>query len=233
MSEPLQVPDYSQDQQQLQVQQQQQQQHQYQQQQQQQHDDIAATETGSASLGGLNETLNTDHLDIPVSDASISAMITRFIASCVGKCFTPHQILVFLRLLKAITFCNLILNIFAAAMYILFVDIMASDVVTAELGGNRDMILRLYALMLSVMAIFLELDVINYVRHFSGFKSFIPRALLLYFISIITTTVPLSTANYTDDDYDTGYNDDDIAERIAAEIPDSAVVFQIVTSWIL
>lgn len=217
MSEPLQVPDYGQQSQQQMAPSEQ--------------GDIggAASTTGSGSVGGLNETLNTDHLDIPASDVSFAAMITRYIAGFVGKCFTPHQIIVFLRILKAVTFCFLVLNIFAVSMYILFVDIMASNVVKKELGGWRDLVLRLYALVLSVMAICLELDVMNVVRHYVGLKGFIPRALLLYFISIITTTIRIPDSF----DDDAVVNDDDISIRIAAEIPDSAVVFQKVTSWTL
>jgi len=184
----------------------------------------------TGSIGGLNETLNTSHIDIPSSDTSMLASVTRFIAGHVGKCFSPHQILVFLRLLKAVTFCFLILNIFAVFMYMLFVDIMASDEVRVELGGSRDLVLRVYALVLSAMSILLELDVTNIVRHYSGLKGFIPRSFLLYFISVITTTVTIPAVP---DDDAIQYDDDNIAVKIAAEIPESAVVFQRVTSWTL
>lgn len=218
MSEPLQVPDYGQQPHQIQVQ------------HSSSNQDEYVSGSASGSVGGLNEKLNTDAIDIPSSDGSVIAQLTRCITSCVGNCFTPHQILVFLRLLKAVAFCTLVLNIFSVSMYILFVDILASDIVTAELGGWRDTVLRLYALLLSVMAILLELDIMNFVRHYSGLKGFIARSFLLYFISVITTTIPIPT---TSDDDAAQINDDDFTIRLAAEIPNSAVIFQSVTSWIL
>ena len=129
MSEPLQVPNYGQ-------------------QNQEQIDDSVrggSSTSVSGSVGGPNETLNIDHLDISSCDDSMLATVTRFIAGAVGKCFDPHQILIFLRLLKAVTFCFLVLNIFAVSKYILFVDIMASNDVRKELGGSHDLVLRLYA----------------------------------------------------------------------------------------
>ena len=216
MSEPLEIPDYSQQNDQ----------------QISSHESIRGegSTSVSGSVGGLNETLDTEHLDISANDDSLLAKITRFIARSVGRCFTPHKVLVFLRLLKAITFCFLVLNIFAVSMYMLFVDVMASNDVRVELGGSRDLVLRLYALALSVMAILLELDVTSIVRHYSGLKGFIPRAFVLYFISVITTTVSIPEVPNDDS---IQYDDDNIAMKIAAEIPESAVVFQSVTSWIL
>lgn len=181
---------------------------------------------------GLNHTLNTECIDIPPSDTSALANVTRFIAGIVGKLFTPHQILVILRLLKALTFCFLILTIIADLMYIYFVEIVASRDVNKALGGFRDTVLRIYGIFLCAMALILELDITKYVKHFSGLKGFIARGFLLFFIATITNTNPNfkeATQNAANNNYN--YNDDSYSSEGA--IPVSAIVFQIVTSWVL
>lgn len=110
-------------------------------------------------------------------------------------------------------------------MYIVFLEILADDEVKDLAGGRRDMIIRVYGLFLAGVAICIELDYAAVVKSFYGFKGFIPRSLLLFFISSITGAHPLHSGAQA--------GDDDIAAYIAAEIPGSAVVFQMVTSFIL
>lgn len=185
--------------------------------------------SGGGVRGGLNERLNTDYVDISPEDTSLPARITRAITVCVGKFCTPREILVVLRLLKAVTFCFLCLTIASDLMYIFFVGLVVSDDVNNQLGGLRDTIIRFYGLFLAIMAILIELDMGNFVKHFSGFKGFIPRSLLLFFIATITNAHPLHKKR-TDND-DGQYNDDDVA--ISTPIPNSAIAFQMVTSFIL
>jgi hypothetical protein len=165
--------------------------------------------------------------------------MTRGIAGFVGKFCTPRQILIALRLLKAVTFCFLLLTIFADVMYIFFVELMVSDEVNENLGGHRDIVIRFYGLFMAIVAVLLELDVAIAFRHFPGLKGFIPRGFLLFFIATVTNAHPLhsnaSSAAETDDayaadDYDAAGDDQYI---IAKEIPNSSVAFQMVTSFIL
>jgi len=130
----------------------------------------------------LSETLNTEHLDIDSNDHTCWAGMIRCIASGVGFCCTPSRMLVTMRILKAVTFSFLVLTIVADSMYIFFVDIMS----TVGDDGLRGMMARFYGIILCVLAILLELDVHRVVVLFPGFKGFIPRALLLFLIAVIT-----------------------------------------------
>jgi hypothetical protein len=130
----------------------------------------------------LSETLNTEYLDIESSDSSCGAIMIRCIASGVGFCCTPSRMLVSMRILKAVTFSFLVLTIVADVMYVFFVDIMSS----VGDDGLRGMMARGYGVILSVLALLLELDVHRAVVLFPGFKGFIPRALLLFLIAVIT-----------------------------------------------
>jgi hypothetical protein len=177
----------------------------------------------------LNDRLNTNYVDVGDSN-SVAASVTRFITGCVGNHVSPKQLLVVLRVLKAVTFCFLVLNIAADLMYITFLEILASSDVRNAVGGRRDLIIRIYGLGLAVMAIFVELDVPAIVKPFYGFKGFIARALLLFFISAITGSHPINESQVSKNNY--AYNDDEYAS-VTAKIPNSAVMFQIVTSFIL
>ena len=117
-------------------------------------------------------------------------------------------------------------------MYIAFLEILASSDVRDAVGGRRDLIIRIYGLGLAVMAIFIELDVPAIVKPFYGFKGFIARALLLFFISAITGSHPINESQASDTDDEYAYADDEYAS-VASKIPNSAVMFQIVTSFIL
>lgn len=190
-------------------------------------------ENGGSAGGGLNEHLDTSYIDVPPEDTSIVATITRGVTNAVGKCCKPRQMLVVLRLLKAITFCFLVLSVAADTMYIIFVEFVAGDAIGDALGGFRDTTIRIYGLGLAIMAILIELDISAAIRHFSGLKAFLPRSLLLFFIATITNAHPLQRQGQQNeyDDDQVVVDDDDTLVR--AQIPNSAIVFQMVTSWVV
>ena len=179
----------------------------------------------------LNDRLNTDYVNVGADDNAIQAHMTRFITGFVGRCVTPRRLLIILRILKAITFCFLVLTIAADLMYITFLEVLANKEIRAAVGGRRDFIIRVYGLLLAGMALLIELDVSSFVKEFYGFKGFIPRALLLFFISSITGSHPLHENQIARNNG--GYVTDDEFSNATSEIPDSAVVFQMVTSFIL
>jgi hypothetical protein len=184
----------------------------------------------------LNDRLNTAYVDVEPGDDSFGAHLTRLITGFVGEFVTPRRMLVILRVLKAITFCFLILTVAADLMYIAFCEIFATKDVRMIVGGSRDMIIRIYGLVLATMAILIELDITHMTKAFYGFRGFIPRSLLLFFISAITGSHPMQE-NQVERNYDLYYDDyvmdDQFANVVSSEIPDSAVVFQMVTSFIL
>lgn len=186
----------------------------------------------------LNDRLDTTFLNVGNADNSVDAKVTRTITGCVGQFVTPRRLLIVLRILKAITFCFLILNLAADMMYIVFLEITAEKEIADLAGGRRDLIIRIYGVFLAVVAICIELDYTAVVKSFYGFKGFIPRGLLYFFISAITGARPLHiqrmNQSHDDDAYagdDDAYYGDDLYS--ALEIPQSAVVFQMVTSFIL
>jgi hypothetical protein len=185
----------------------------------------------------LNDRLNTDYVDVGCDENSIMAQVTKGITGFVGRFITPRHLPVVLRVLKAVMFCFLILTVAADLMYIVFLEVLASKEVRTVVGGHRDMIIRVYGLILSLMAILVELDVTAVMKSFYGFKGFIPRALLLFFISAITGAHPLYGAKIEIGDDDANYDDyanyDDEYSTVSSEIPQSAVVFQMVTSFVL
>lgn len=217
--------------------------------------DMAGAPTSPVSMSGLNEDLDTNALDLDPTDQGLLSTIIRLIAGAVGKCCRPRQILVILRLLKAVTFCFLILTVCADLMYLIFVEFLSSDATGNALGGVRDTIVRIYGVGLAVLAILIELDITAAVRHFSGLKAFVPRGLLLFFVATITNAsllVQRQTAgannnggNYNDDAYgggdDANAGDDYVVDDDAAKyediveqpMPNSAVAFQMVVSWVL
>lgn len=212
-----------------------------------QHGGTSSSPGSGVAISGLNEELDIDYLDLQPEDQSLLAKVTRLVAGVVGRCCKPRQILVILRLLKAITFCFLILTVCADIMYIVFVEFIASNATGEQLGGVRDTIIRIYGVALAVLAILIELDVTAAVKHFSGLKSFIPRGLLLFFVAMITTAHPLqratdqsgssSGAGAGDDAYQQGddyvVDDDATSGIVEAPMPYSAVAFQMVVSWVL
>lgn len=210
----------------------------------------------------LNESLQTQYIDLDDNDDSMAAHAIRAISSCVGSICTPKQVLGLLRVLKAVTLSFLLLSIVANLMYILFVEILSSDDIKASAGGSRDTILRIYGLGLSVLSVAIELDYTKVVKKFSGLKGFLPRAVLYFFISQITASHPLAfqsenainsnayNNNYNNNGNNDGANnnkDDDGAddaydasqEYISTtsdgtfSVPTSAIGFQRVTSMVL
>jgi hypothetical protein len=216
----------------------------------------------------LNDRLNTDYIDLgPADEHSLVGQVTKTITGCVGEFVTPRQLLIVLRILKAVTFCFLILTLAADMMYIVFLEVLATREVRDIVGGRRDMIIRVYGLFLACVALAIEVDVAWVVKSFYGFKGFIARSFLLFFVSAITGAHPLhedqlykdrsqdqyrySNNAAANDDANAGddvaaanddaagaavYDDfyyDVLEESNLPEIPDSAIVFQMVTSFIL
>ena len=104
--------------------------------------------------------LDTNYVDLGgVEEDSIGARYTKTITGFVGDFITPRQLLVLIRILKAVTFVFLILTFAANVMYITFLEILATREVRDIVGGRRDMIIRVYGLFLSGVAIAIEVDV--------------------------------------------------------------------------
>ena len=198
-----------------------------------------------ASRLTLNETLNAEYIDIPSENSSAFANITRCVAGVVGSYCTPRQVLIILRILKAVTFAFLVFTIVADLMYIFFVQLKTSEEVNAKVGGTRDFIIRIYGVVLTVFALMVELDTTS-VKNFAGLKSFIPRACLLFFVATISSSPPLhkSYQGKRDGDDDNAYYDDDGSgyagdgssysdQQVSQEIPLSTVIFQMVTSLVV
>lgn len=184
----------------------------------------------SSKTTSLNDRLNTNFVNVATDDTSVDARVTRAITSFVGNFVTPRFLLVLLRILKAITFCFLILTLAANLMYIVFLEVAAVKQVKEMAGGRRDMIIRIYGLALIGVAICIELDYAAVVKSFYGFKGFIPRGLLLFFISAITGAHPLHVSNNNGQAF---AMDDDDSFYAESDIPQSAIVFQMVTSFII
>lgn len=226
-------------------------------------DQSQKTENMVAPATALNDRLLAQHTDVPEDDDSCGANLVRTICHIVGLVLTPRQVLGIIRVLKAITFCFLVLNILSNGMYIIFVHMLGTETVRSMAGGFRDTIIRTYGLGLCLLALAVEVDISKVVKKFSGLKGFIPRALFMFLISSITSSHPIydKTAysssssgknNYNnnnnnnnggDDGYDDAYDnyDDGYSNQYSSqsyydpssEIPSSAVNFQMVTSFVL
>lgn len=197
----------------------------------------------------LNDSLQTQYLDLDEEDESFFATLTRYISNFVGAICTPKQVLGLLRVLKAVTLAFLVLIVLADLTYIIFVELIASQEVRVMAGGRRDLILRIYGLGLAMLGLAIELDYSKIVKKFSGLKGFIPRAVLYFLIAQITGSHPgissysgadsgAGEAYYANDDAaDAAENDDAAAANYdnysEPEIPSSAVSFQRVTSFVL
>jgi hypothetical protein len=196
----------------------------------------------------LNESLNAQYIDIHPEDNSPLAAMTRTMTGFLSACVSPRQLLIVLRILKAICFSFLVFTIISDLMYIVFVQLRTSEEVNTKVGGTRDTIIRIYGLFLTILAIMIELDS-NGIKYFVGLKSFLPRAFLLFFIATISSSPPIheryrgkrsssSSSSYNnayggyDDDYGDGhgrYSD----QQVSQEIPASTIAFQMVTSIVL
>jgi len=210
-----------------------------------------------APATALNDRLLAQHTDVPEDDDSCGANLVRTICHIVGLILTPRQVLGIIRVLKAITFCFLILNILSNGMYIIFVHMLGTAAVKQMSGGARDTVIRTYGLGLCLLALAVEVDITKVVKKFSGLKGFIPRALFMFLISAITSSHPIyDKSMYDNGSYGGNNNNDDAAGDDDAangddgnnnggyssyksyydpssEIPSSAVNFQMVTSFVL
>lgn len=188
---------------------------------------------------GLNDTLDTTHISIPEDDQSIYAKLTRLILTCTSRLFTPRQVLVSIRILQMLTFAVLVFTVIADLMYIFFVTLVASDEVNQKVGGTRDALIRIYGLGMTIMALLIEFDVKSCLKYFSGFRGYMPRSLLLFFIAIITSPNPLHEEYAFNRNTDEGGNDDlyddyyQYDEQVSNEIPGSTVRFQWLISLLL
>lgn len=184
----------------------------------------------------LNDRLNTNYVDFGGAEGnSYGAQYTKTITDFVGEFVTPRQLLVLLRVLKAVTFVFLILTLAANMMYIVFLEVLATREVRNIVGGRRDMIIRVYGLFLSGVALAIEVDVAWVVKSFYGFKGFLARSFLLFFISAITGANPLFIEERNQMLNQNVYYDDDAMASVTSvpDLPMSVVVFQRVTSFFL
>mmetsp|Transcript_18024 Transcript_18024/g.43307 ORF Transcript_18024/g.43307 Transcript_18024/m.43307 type:complete len:276 (-) Transcript_18024:395-1222(-) len=170
------------------------------------------------NISGLNRRLRTEFVDVDPNDDSIGASLIRGIVGLVGSCFSPRQILVALRLLKAITVAFVALTAAANIVYISCVEFVADANPNPYFGHRRDTVLRLYGLAFAVLALLIELDKFV-MKNFKVLKGFLARFGLLFFVAAVTYCHPAQLENY-DDGYSTG-------------VPMSAVVFQMVASSVL
>jgi len=206
---------------------------------------IVASDSYYNSNTTYNDRLDVQHIDVPVGDESVMGQLVRGIASLVGGCFSPKQLIVIFRLLKALTFCILCLTIAAELIYLFFVELQVSHDVLKKIGGTRDEVLRVYGIGLAFLSIFIELDMTIVDRHYPFMKGFLPRSILLMFVTTLSGTTPIigyenalfskyRTQQYDDDGYVSQYiyNNEDSA-LIANEVPGSAVAFQATTTFFL
>jgi hypothetical protein len=199
------------------------------------------TQTPATSL---NDKLQSQHTDIPDDDDSIPANLVRSICQLVAHVLTPRQVLGIIRVLKAITFCFLVLNILSNAMYIIFVHLASSNSVKVMAGGWRDTIIRVYGIGLCLLALAVEIDVSKLVKKFSGLKGFIARAMFMFLIAAITSSRPIydkalyqqvAAAYSYNNNYDDAASSNNYVQVVdpASLIPSSAVNFQMVTAFVL
>lgn len=174
--------------------------------------------SGGVSISGLNRRLRTEYIDVDPNDDSISASLVRGIVGFVGSCFSPRQILVALRLLKALTVAFIALDGAANLVYISCVEFVSDDNPNPYFGQRRDTVLRLYGFAFGILALLIELDKFV-MKNFKVLKGFLARFGLLFFVSTVTYTHP-SEKNYWN--YSGGVG-----------VPTSAVIFQMVTAMVL
>lgn len=214
----------------------------------------------SASPSTLNDRLLTQYIDVAEDDFSCQANTTRNIAKFVGRVFTPKQVLRILRVLKAATLGFIVLTIVADILYMACVEIFTPQDVQRAVGGHRDTIIRIYGLILLFVSLAIEMDYSKVVKRYSGLQAFIPRALLYFFIAVVTfphLSIPknlgASQEQYVANDdggngddnanNDDGNNNDAYEQQqyqasyseynVADDIPYAVVWFQRFTSFVL
>ena len=222
----------------------------------------ALSRTGSSSSDSIARVLPRRcpaHIELNRQSDSHGHSRIPFLKQAVAHVLTPRQVLGIIRVLKAITFCFLILNLLSNTMYIIFVHMASPDSVKTMAGGWRDTVIRVYGLGLCMLALAVEIDVSRLVKKFSGLKGFIARALFMFLIAAITSSHPIydktlyekqgnygngDDANGDDANGDDGANDDANGDDAyssgyvavadpSSEIPSSAVNFQMVTAFVL
>jgi hypothetical protein len=177
----------------------------------------ASKPSKKVSISGLNRRLRTEYIDVDPNDDSIGASLIRGIVGLVGSCFTPRQILVALRLLKAVTVAFIALDAAANVVYVSCVEFVADDYPTPYFGHRRDTLLRLYGLAAGVLALLIELDKFV-MKNFKVLKGFLARFILLFFVATVTYAHPSqNSGNYSG----------------GTGVPTSAVVFQMVSACVL
>ena len=194
------------------------------------------------NISGLNRRLRTEYIDVDPNDDSIMASLIRGIVGLVGSCFTPRQILVALRLLKAITVAFIALTMVANIVYITFVEFVTpnngNNNPNPYLGQRRDTVLRIYGLGFGTLALLIELDKFV-MKNFKVLKGFLARFGLLFFVASVTYCHPKELSQYNDYNNGNGnYDDDDGSSggsyyNSMSSVPMSAVVFQMVSSSVL
>lgn len=165
------------------------------------------------NISGLNRRLRTEFIDVDPNDDGVSASLIRGIVGLVGSCLTPRQILVALRLLKAVTVAFIALTAAANLVYISCVEFVADSGIT-YFGHRRDTVLRIYGLALAVLSLLIELDKFV-MKNFKVLKGFLARFCLLFFVATVTYCHPAQL------------------DGDASGVPMSAVVFQMVSSSVL
>ena len=187
----------------------------------------------------LNESLQTQYIDLGDDDQSFLSSTTRTIAKAVGTLFTPGQVLAMLRVLRAATLSFLALALVSMLMYLLFVQCLAVTQVRAAAGGLRDVILRLYGILFAVLLVAVELDVGFILQRFAVLKSFVPRACVFWLVAQLCAPRPIAKelADTTSGSNRYYYSNDDTGQAYSdyepPEIPTSAIGFQRVTSFLL
>ncbi len=171
------------------------------------------------SISGLNRRLRTEYIDVDPTDDSCGASLIRGIVGLVGSCFTPRQILVALRLLKAVTVAFIALTAAANVVYISCIEFVANNNNNSSYFGHRqDTILRLYGLAFAVLALLIELDKFV-MKNLKVLKGFLARFGMLFFVATVTYCHPAQM------NYNNG--------GAASGMPSSVVVFQMVASMVL
>lgn len=194
--------------------------------------------SASSFHGNFNRELDPSHIDVEENDDSCCATVTRGMTNFVAKLFRPRQIIVVLRLLKAMTFCSLCLTIVADLLFVFFVEFTVSDDVSMRLGGWRDRVIRMYGIVIAVLAVLVELDMKLINRSVPGLKGFLARSMLLLFVASLSAVSPMihyeskQAKQNRKNKYYNYYNDDDTI-AISDEVPGSVVMFQWVTSFFL
>jgi len=196
----------------------------------------------------FNKRLDSTKLDIADEDQSFAAKVTRTITAMVSRILKPRQVIVLLRLLKALTFCTLCLTIISDLIFVFYVEISLSDDVNIKLGGFRDRIIRIYGIGLALFAVLVELDMKVVSDHFAGLKPFLVRSIMLLFVAMVSGVSPMiayerkqakqqkNNNYYADDDGDDAYAYNKYSSQsnyIRDEVPGSVIAFQAITSFIL